>query len=67
MDYSEVISGLTDKDTVLLLPSASLVSQQEDMKSRMARMSGGGVPGMTSQPATTTRSGGGGPPPGAPR
>ena len=25
MDYSEVISGLTEKDTVLLLPSASLV------------------------------------------
>jgi HlyD family secretion protein len=66
MDYSEVVSGLTEKDTVLLLPSASLVSQQEDMKSRMARM-GGGVPGMTTQPATAGRSGGGGPPPGGPR
>jgi hypothetical protein len=66
MDYSEVISGLTDKDTVLLLPSASLVSQQEDMKSRMARMSGGGVPGMTSQPAAAPRPGGGGGP-GGPR
>ena len=35
MDYSEVISGLTEKDTVLLLPSASLVAQQDEMKSRM--------------------------------
>jgi hypothetical protein len=60
MDYSEVISGLTEKDTVLLLPSASLVAQQDQMKSRMQQM-GGGVPGM-SQP----RAGGGGPPPGGP-
>jgi hypothetical protein len=50
MDYSEVVSGLTEKDTVLLLPSASLVAQQDEMKSRMARM-GGGVPGISSQPA----------------
>jgi hypothetical protein len=57
MDFSEVVTGLTDKDTVLLLPSASLVAQQDEMKSRMSRM-GGGVPGMTTnQP----RPGGGGP------
>ena len=66
MDYSEVVSGLTEKDTVLLLPSASLVAQQDEMKSRMSRM-GGGVPGMTTQPATAGRAGGGGPPPGGPR
>jgi HlyD family secretion protein len=66
MDYSEVVSGLTEKDTVLLLPSASLVAQQDEMKNRMARM-GGGVPGMTNQPATAARAGGGGPPPGGPR
>jgi len=57
MDFSEVLSGLTEKDTVLLLPSASLVAQQDEMKSRMSRM-GGGVPGMTNQPRPA---GGGGP------
>jgi len=66
MDYSEVVSGLTEKDTVLLLPSASLVAQQDEMKSRMQRMTGSGVPGISSQPAAG-RSGGGGPPPGGPR
>jgi HlyD family secretion protein len=49
MDYSEVVSGLTDRDTVLLLPSASLVQSQADMKDRFSRMSGGGVPGMKQQ------------------
>jgi len=64
MDYSEVVSGLTDRDTVLLLPSASLVQSQADMKDRFSRMSGGGVPGMKQQapaaasPQATT----GGPP-----
>jgi HlyD family secretion protein len=46
MDYSEVMSGLTAQDTVLLLPSASLVAAQDEMKNRMSRM-GGGVPGMS--------------------
>jgi HlyD family secretion protein len=64
MDYSEVVSGLTDRDTVLLLPSASLVQSQRDMKDRFSRMAGGGVPGMKQQapapasPQATT----GGPP-----
>jgi hypothetical protein len=58
MDFSEVLSGLTDQDTVLLLPSASLVAQQDEMKSRMARM-GGGVPGMSAQPAGGARGPGG--------
>ena len=57
MDFSEVLSGLTEKDTVLLLPSASLVAQQDQMKSRMQQM-GGGVPGMT-QPAGGGRGPGG--------
>ena len=52
MDYSEVRSGLTDQDTVLLLPSASLVQSQQDMKDRFTRMTGGGgVPGMRQQTA----------------
>jgi len=54
LDYSEVISGLTEADTVLILPSASLLASQEQMRERMQRMTGGGaIPGMSS--------GGGGP------
>lgn len=64
MDYSEVVSGLTERDTVLLLPSASLVNQQTQMRNRMSQM-GGGVPGMTKAP--TGGPGGGGPPPGGGR
>ena len=64
MDYSEVVSGLTEQDTVLLLPSASLVNQQAQMRNRMSQM-GGGVPGMTKAP--TGGPGGGGPPPGGGR
>ena len=59
MDYSEVVSGLTEQDTVLLLPSASLVNQQTQMRNRMSQM-GGGVPGMTKAP--TGGPGGGGRP-----
>ena len=51
LDYSEVVSGLTGNDSVLVLPSASLVQQQTDARNRMTQMTGGGaVPGMTSQP-----------------
>jgi len=53
MDYSEVVSGLTEKDTVLLLPSASLVQQQAEMRDRMQRFAGGAVPGMQQQQART--------------
>jgi hypothetical protein len=66
MDYSEVVSGLTEKDTVLLLPSASLVAAQDEMKNRMQRM-GGGVPGISSQSSSRSGAGAGGPPPGGPR
>jgi HlyD family secretion protein len=53
LDYSEVVSGLTAQDSVLVLPSASLVQQQTDARDRMTRMTGGGaVPGMTSQQPT---------------
>ena len=61
MDYIEVTSGLTEKDTVLLLPSASLVQAQQDMRNRFQSMTGGGLPGLRQQTpgatgATTTRS-----------
>ena len=61
LDYSEVVSGLTQSDSVLILPSASLVQSQEEFKTRMTNMTGGGaVPGMrsastTAAPSTTAR------------
>jgi hypothetical protein len=54
MDYSEVVQGLTDADSVLVLPSASLVQSQQDMRERFNRITGGGaVPGMQQQPPQT--------------
>jgi HlyD family secretion protein len=59
MDYSEVLDGLTASDSVLVLPSASLVQSQQDMRERINRVTGGGgVPGMrqqTNQPSGGTR------------
>jgi hypothetical protein len=50
LDYSEVVSGLTERDTVLMLPSASLVQSQQEMRERFNRMTGGGgLPGMRQQ------------------
>jgi HlyD family secretion protein len=51
LDYSEVVSGLTEADSVLVLPSASLVQQQQEFRNRVTNMPGGGgvVPGMTQQ------------------
>ncbi|MGE0439742.1 MAG: efflux RND transporter periplasmic adaptor subunit [Gemmatimonadales bacterium] len=48
LDYSEISSGLGPDDSVLVLPSASLVQQQEEFRNRMSNMSGGAVPGMRS-------------------
>ncbi len=50
LDYSEVKSGLTEKDSVLMLPSASFVQSQQDLQTRMKGMSGG-LPGQSSTPA----------------
>jgi HlyD family secretion protein len=59
LDYSEVLEGLTPSDSVLVLPSASLVQSQQDMRERFNRVTGGGaVPGMrqqTAQPSTSAR------------
>jgi HlyD family secretion protein len=60
LDYSEVTRGLTAQDTVLILPSASLVQAQQEMRDRMNRM-GGAVPGMTRNTTAPP------PPPGGPR
>ncbi len=44
LDYSEVKRGLTAQDSVLLLPSASMIESQQQLQQRMSRM-GGGLPG----------------------
>lgn len=47
LDFSEVVSGLQPGDSVLVLPSASLVESQQEAKERINNMTGGGgVPGM---------------------
>jgi len=50
LDYSEIRSGLTDSDTVLVLPSASLLQNQQEFQDRMNRMTGGGLPGVSRTP-----------------
>jgi len=69
MDYSEVIAGIGEKDTVLLLPSASLIQSQAEMRDRMQRMAPGGMPGMqqrTTTPTTRPSTSGASRPPGPP-
>ena len=52
LDNSEVFEGLTDSDSVYVLPSASLVQSQQESRERVNRITGGGgVPGMQQQPA----------------
>jgi HlyD family secretion protein len=56
MDYSEVLEGLTASDSVLVLPSASLVQSQQDSRERVNRITGGGgVPGMQQQTTQPSR------------
>jgi HlyD family secretion protein len=50
-DYMEVTSGLTEQDTVLVLPSASLVQSQQQFRQRFQNVTGGGLPGVRQQPA----------------
>jgi HlyD family secretion protein len=53
LDNSEVVSGLQEGDSVLILPSQSLVDAQKDFKERIGRITGGGLPGLKQQtPAT---------------
>ena len=50
MDYVEVTEGLSEGEKVIVLPSASLVNSQKEMRERIQRMTGGGgIPGMQQQ------------------
>ncbi len=53
LDYSEVVWGLEPTDSVVILPSASLVRSQEEFRERVSRFTGGGVPGMRQQGTQT--------------
>ncbi len=53
-DYIEVADGLQEQDTVLVLPSASLVQSQQDMRRRFQNVTGGGLPGVRQQSQSTT-------------
>jgi HlyD family secretion protein len=56
LDYSEVISGVAIGDSVLVLPSASLIQSQQEFKQRIGNITGGGgLPGVRS----STGAGGG--------
>jgi len=46
LDYSEVLSGLGAADTVLILPSASLVQAQQESQQMQDRMRSNAIPGM---------------------
>ena len=46
LDYSEVISGLAASDSVLVLPSASLVQSQQEFQERIQRVTGGASGGL---------------------
>jgi HlyD family secretion protein len=62
LDYSEVLQGLKEGDSVYVLPSASLVQSQQDMRQRFNQITGGGgVPGMRQQTTGPAQGGGGGP------
>jgi HlyD family secretion protein len=52
--YAEVLRGVVEQDTVLLLPSASLIASQAILAERARRMSGGALPGVQRQTASST-------------
>jgi hypothetical protein len=53
-DYMEVTAGLAEGDTVLVLPSASLVQAQQQMRQRFQNVTGGGLPGLRQQQQQST-------------
>jgi len=66
-DYTEVVSGLAEGDSVVMLANAAAQAARDSMNNRFRQMGGGGIPGMqrTPQGGTTTPAptpGGGAPP-----
>jgi HlyD family secretion protein len=49
LDYTEVVEGLSESDSVLVLPSASLVRSQETFHKRIRNITGDGLPGVRSE------------------
>lgn len=50
LDYTEVLSGLTERDTVLVLPTSGLVNDlDKQQKKAQTRAGGGAVPGLRQQ------------------
>jgi len=49
LDYTEVVEGLSESDSVLVLPSASLVRSQESFHKRIRSLTGDGLPGVRSE------------------
>lgn len=54
LDYSEVVSGLKATDSVIILPSASLVQSQQEFRQRIGSFANQGVPGMRQATNTPT-------------
>ena len=50
-DYSEVLSGLKEGDSVATLAVAALQAKRDQQNARFGSMAGGGVPGMQRAPA----------------
>lgn len=51
LDYSEVVTGIQPSDSIVILPSASLVQSQEEFRERISSFTRQGVPGMRQQSA----------------
>jgi HlyD family secretion protein len=56
-DYIEITSGLEAGDTVLVLPTASLVQSQQQFRQRFTNVTGGGLPGLRQQTQQTQSAG----------
>ncbi len=52
LDYSEIVSGLSAEDSIIVLPSASLLRSQEEFRNRVGQMTGGGTMGGLRQAPT---------------
>ncbi len=47
LDYSEIVGGLAEADSVLILPSASLIASQQEFQDRINRMQSRSLPGVS--------------------